>query len=126
MKFKLLEKHKQLDESSGGHIRRNIKDRMIVSLGLDPEEGYVLHHIHNEKYIPDDDEIVNDYRDIKNVVLIPKSRANQASANDLHLLVHYLAQHKHEMDEKFCIGIRDGGVVYYSLNDLVEELVKNK
>ena len=132
MKFKLVEHFDRgletqssvdiLNEDAGSSIRRSIKSRMITALKLNPNEGYVLHHIHNEKYVNDDDSLVNDYRDIKNVVLIPMSRANQGQGNDLHLLIHYLAQHKDEMDDKFCIGIKDGDVVYYSLNELVDML----
>ena len=103
-------------------VNSNIKRKLIRALGLNPDEQYILHHKHAEKYNPDDSELVAQYKDFENAVLIPMSRAKQPSGNDLHQLIHYLALHKDELDDKFCAGIENNHIKYYSIRDLVDML----
>ena len=122
LKFKLVENFGILDEDSGSSTRRTIKTKLIKALRADPNEKYVLHHKHNEKYNPDDEDIILEYNDIENAVLIPMSKAKQKQGNDLHLLIHYMAQHKNELDEPFCLGIENGHIKKYTIRELVNIL----
>lgn len=114
MKFKLVEEFDILE-----NVRQNIKNHICSSLGKNASEGYVLHHIHNEKYVKDDEKLCNDYKNVENCVIIPRTTK---SGNDVHHLIHFLAEHEDELDTIKGYGIKDGKPVEYTLNELVQIL----
>ena len=114
LKFKLVEEVNILE-----NVRQNIKKQMCKELNLDAETKYVLHHIHDEKYTPSDDQAVASYKDKENCVLIPRTTS---TGNDVHHLIHFLAQHEHELDKIKGYSVKDGKPIEYSLRELVNIL----
>lgn len=114
MKFKLVEEIDILE-----NVRQNIKADMCRKLNLPSEDKFVLHHMHNETYNKDDENSIRAYKDVENCVLIPRQTP---SGNDVHHLIHFLAQHEHELNTLKGYGIQGGKPVQYSLRKLVDIL----
>ena len=134
MKFKLVEdsdirvqSHTEIDclnENTAQTLKNDIIrqiQRYYPKITIDPQ-GYILHHIDGATLgMPT-------YKDVNNLVLIPKIFSATASGNDLHHLIHWLKKHKDELNQPFCFGIDNFNpktkpkVKQFSLMDLVDLL----
>ena len=139
MKFKLIEdfdsglkngsamdvlEEEVLNEDTAQNLKNAIIkqiQRYYPKITLDPQ-GYILHHIDGTTLS------TPTYKDVNNLVLIPKIFASTTSGNDLHHLIHWLKKHKDELNQPFCFGIDDFNpktkpkVKQFSLMDLVNLL----